>query len=1422
MRERIKFKVNREELKENLRRYHDILKDIGLSVLESGNIAIRAVLKEGRHLFEICEGVEFIVDCPQKTHACFLGSVEKQGETAVFNGGTLELSPPVLLPNVPQTLVGISGVGAIVGEFEEIMSIIQEMGYVVLSKVSFQTNKGIGFEINPKFSGYVMIRDRIPIPFWDYEIPSLILPRLRGDLSGLFSNDPIASGRKIFLKIPSKKWDILENAIEEMDTTFEFVINTPICSSEIKGSDLTTMKTDIYLPSPLSVSGESKTLFNKGQIHGEIRGLTIRWKDHSINAHIPFDFEISDHSSLAGDCTICISEGSIIPHTKIQIKGSNPLIVGGASLDLEFENIEIGGHIGFSLEKGEKVESLGIVTVTTGFSAFPQVFSRSRTSCFSGEIKDGALEAKIEWSSDGQWKLAFSGKTILDTKTNIKIAPIPEFKLNETGVEVIAKAYVKFSGVANHEKMHGEVELRIEKAVLSIGNKSLEIPENTYIKGTFILGEPFSEEIQEVVADLEWDFHNQSCKLIDRVKTAEIQIEGASHGGMRIRISPSGRITVEKGPLGIEAMRLLGTLLDPGSNNSDILEILKSDQTARFVEKVLSFLDEDLSYRFAKLRNFIDRIQRHIKEEGISQIGDLIPRQKIARILSKILCGDDRLVTRLEPLIKRVTEGDGLDIKEAKAILRDIEGLENLDYEIDSMLRWLNIVLKPSGAIERARAKVELPLVEQYRDKLKNTLSANQIAALSEIEDRELEAKVKETAPYLTIAQLEHCLENAKGWSEDTLEWLEFVRDIKKKVAVIDEGHGGVTFPAQAAMIGKFIIKAVGQNRWHRCALGPQDIAILLHAGLAEGRQGVQAQINNRILIEAIKERDGEFLKEVLVEMSHGVSEILTHALFAFLHQDQDEMQNPLDLPGLLEEKLGVNVPRRLDYVAGGPMARESYYEALSNMADHILENAKPYLARRAYIREVNHPVFLGSRPSGLAKRLEDEAKKAVAAADKLGFTIDFDQKESKTWEEARQAYRVAFDACAMFLKECREGFQRGWLKQFWARNEEALKVLSVVRNYQEDIDDVRRYIRVCTGKDFEEDEQSLIKDVINTLYYYEKDKKEVMHDPLVRLLIDPECGEYDFTVISAMGVVTDGERGHELEDAYRRLEEKRGIKVIRAHTGLFRSLEYNASMIIKAIQQVQGKWGWIGYSQGCANGLCAESFLRGGSPKQQEMIERLVCRNLLYSAGNGSVHGTSGAIKFRKAMIEGERFLKHYQAFYSKELIDLVLRAMRSIMQSSLFTNTLMGAHSLSLERAIALHRDGQFAYWVPTSTTRGIINLDNIPEALEYLYFLHEKLLPSVPSDSQVAAEDAVGHATRVRNERTEMFARCEIPSRIQATHHWSPLTKEIEIVTTQRDKERAVYQSPKDRHVFPWIDVNIRFGRIEKKVLKKEKDR
>lgn len=114
--------------------------------------------------------------------------------------------------------------------------------------------------------------------------------------------------------------------------------------------------------------------------------------------------------------------------------------------------------------------------------------------------------------------------------------------------------------------------------------------------------------------------------------------------------------------------------------------------------------------------------------------------------------------------------------------------------------------------------------------------------------------------------------------------------------------------------------------------------------------------------------------------------------------------------------------------------------------------------------------------------------------------------------------------------------------------------------------------------------EQALVDAIIDAIIYEKKDRERLKNDPLVRLLIPNPPGSYEFTIVTAMGVITDGKAGTELENAFRRLEKKRGVKTIRSDVGTARSLEFNASKIIEAIKQARTlmvPYGLIGYSQG-------------------------------------------------------------------------------------------------------------------------------------------------------------------------------------------------------------------------------------------------
>ena len=260
------------------------------------------------------------------------------------------------------------------------------------------------------------------------------------------------------------------------------------------------------------------------------------------------------------------------------------------------------------------------------------------------------------------------------------------------------------------------------------------------------------------------------------------------------------------------------------------------------------------------------------------------------------------------------------------------------------------------------------------------------------------------------------------------------------------------------------------------------------------------------------------------------------------------------------------------------------------------------------------------------------KTKRLIEEADVLGNTVaeaairEGSTKQLDKYEKAVQIYQEAFVACAAVVEMDKHAFHAPWYATFFKRNYDALMIKNMYDNVVNDVDEVRHWLHALRNGalakethsqqipppdkltettesgDWEpvEDspieldtfflqpekhtEQEIVDAIIHATIYFESDRDRLRKEPLVRLLIPNPPGKYNFTIISAMGVITEGKKGLELKDAFARLEKERGIRVIRADTGTARSLEYNASKIEDAINEaskLQSPFGLLGYSQG-------------------------------------------------------------------------------------------------------------------------------------------------------------------------------------------------------------------------------------------------
>jgi len=1083
------------------------------------------------------------------------------------------------------------------------------------------------------------------------------------------------------------------------------------------------------------------------------------------------------------------------------------------------------------------------------------------TSIFAGRL-EGNVHGKLVTLGPSDHFLQLDGDSDASLALKTAVAAFPELSIDEGflhssvegKLEFHARTRLRRQGAAPLEAdfSGSTFTLEVGRAEATLGDRKLHVPPQTRLEAEVADAVLSASGLGRAAFDLAWNFNRRSPVLYAGRQCVELFSPEMLAGEVTVRLSPAGGLSVSGPDRGLYDARFFNALLNPAAEPGRIVEILQDDEAMDRLLAIVRVVSERLHSWVARVRGWVKTGREILEAEGIQRPRDAIPGPVIARILSRILCGKPDMAERIYPLVKRVTDGRGLDVPAVKRLVAEVHPDHPYEFEVDRLLRILGRLLAPADPVGHFKVKETVPLSEdpQHRKILEDIPSAAEIYAVVDSGrpfPETFSAKVARIAPYMTLEQVEYLLSRGRNdWRTQDLGRIRTVRELKHRVRMISSQYGGLSFAPQALAISFFLGETLragarapqsGQPRPYDdlvpdgAMLGPEDIAVLLQSGLASAWAGRAVQLNQRMLLDLLLRQPAEFVRATLVELGEHDDRVLASALFALLGAPQDALRAPLDLSSLLSEKLGFEFPRIVDFMAGGRRAGHSYYEALSQTAYRVLARTEPYRALKYYIQEARRRAP-AETPTRFARtrdvaRLEAQANAALASADKAGARCRTFAEDEPASQRARTAYRKAFSACASLLVADPLAFRRPWFKAFWARNFEALTVASVVRNVQKNVDRVRYWLDVRTAtppalaqQDVvrqavrgQTEEQTLVDKVIDALYYFPEDRETLRADPLVRLLIDEPPGAYNFTIVSAMGVITAGAKGAELQEAYRRLKKERGVRVVRADTATARSLEYNADRIIDAVRTVKTPYGFIGYSQGCANALMAESMMVSGTPQMHRLLDGLVCRNLLFCAANGSAHGTCGDRKMVGAMVDLDRFLAHYQAVLSSKAISLAQTGIRLLLDSRPFVLGVLGSRSLSRFGVLGLQTGGQFKGTAPTSLCRGLVEEQTLPEALEFLSNVLTRQLESPLHDTQVSISESVGHPIWVTNEHTRVLEECDMGCMMQRSHHWSPLKKDTEVVATRRDVDRAIYDFPKDRHVFPWVEVNARFGLIRR---------
>jgi hypothetical protein len=1472
-----------------------VLRSVGIELLRAVGGSLSVTFEPGRHAFPLAQGAPVQFEFGPQTRAQVDVEVRAEDDgdgrpVPVIQRLDLLFDRPVVLHNTIQALGEVRALfedrtmGAVLRSapvqfawqrfqqalptrlraLGERLAEPDQLGVILLDRVEARPRwrrRTKTWELRVAFSGLVRTPGGLTRPFRDIELPNVLLPTPHARVDRLLSNAPLVSADVRMGGAPGLAF--LRAALGALrGGTGQLSIEADLPRVGLDARLVDGAEVSVELDAGRSLHVQAPFTFTATPERSEVRleGIKLGMPDEGLvlDATLTVDHDLTDGEQrwderFAARADLAVGPGSALPTVTAVMRAAHPLGVGGAVWPLRLSGLRLDGAGSLSWSGG----ALALWPTTRAIAFSGDLRTDGDAKDDRGGRRDrvslpnGRVEGTIELVHGGQWRTRFAAEADVAWHTEFDVPAVPELSIDAGVARGAARASLRVDGNvvlgvparnALHVDLRGSgVALTLHGAALRLGDRALGVPEGATFGARVVRGALSPTGPEELRVELDWDLHGQECRLDTVGRSVSLLAHGLRRGALTAVMGEGGRLRFEScGADGgseeeerLYGVRWFNALLNPAANPKSLLDLVRSEDALRHVVQALAVFAPDAADTLEDLQTAALTFRRVLDREAIRQPRDAIPRPVLARLFSYVLVGNAALAPRLEPILQSVTDGRGLDVAALKAVLRaQMDALE-LDYEIDAVVRWLDLLVSPTEPVAAPPLRPLAALAEDPALAWTHEGLPSAGDLYRAVEQRRmtpaLAAQAADLAPYLSEAQLAWLWKRCRpAWGEDTALRLRYARELKRRVAVVRAGYGGMEHAPQSPWIAQFLGEAAGLTPGHDGldgaedgapsfgALGPEEVAALLQAGLATGRQSRQMQINNRLLLELMERRPDDFTRAVFVELGHQSPRALAGVLFAFLDQDQDHLQAPLDLAAFLERRLHLPVPRHADYLAGGVKARRCYTEALDELAAAILARAEEWLARKAWLQTVRHePRPAPTLARGAAGRLAKEAKAALRDAELLSAELRFDAGETAAHAAARGAWEEAFRACRELLRTEPLAFRAPWLREFWGRNEEALRVRSVVRGYQEDLDHDRRWLHVRRGDaapwETLTDEQALLDAVVDQLYVFPADRQALKHDPFVRLLVPPPAGRYAFTAVSAMGVITEGAQGRELEAAWRRLRERRGVQLLRADTATGRSLEYNAERVIDEVRRAKTPWGWVGYSQGCANALMAESLLRGGTPDEQALLESFVSRCLLFSAANGSAHGSSGDWKLGRALVRGERILKPYQGTYSRPALRAFYRAARAALDSRAFHQGMGGWHSLTYERAVTFHRDLQLADHATSSVTRGVCEWPWVPEALEYMWFVLGRIQPGRPQDTQVTIEDAEGRSTRVDNPWTRALAQACLPNRVQAIHHWSPLTAEIEFVETDRDLARAIYQSPKDRHVAPWIEAQARFGRI-----------
>jgi hypothetical protein len=413
--------------------------------------------------------------------------------------------------------------------------------------------------------------------------------------------------------------------------------------------------------------------------------------------------------------------------------------------------------------------------------------------------------------------------------------------LSTTGPNVFnpLEAYeIDFSG--------SSASLKMKEYTISTGHRRIIFPsESTFVVDVMesIVDMGFEGKTQ---CELAWDFQGLSPilqvtslgqspedALPENKQQVAILVAPLRQGRISFHVSSVGGISIKKAATsredkeGLYDWKFFNALVSPDEESaSRIIDVLHDKRTMTKLLQVIKIVSDDLHNILQKVLEEIWRAKEILDKEGVSDPKHAIPMYKMSRLVSLFLTGGVEEVDQILPIVKRVVEGEGLDVVKVKEILRDsIDKYDEWAPEFDRAIRWMSVAL---GAMSGPHSIEEhvLPLSElpYHAEKFVGIPSASEL--YSTLRDKPLlpldpifSGLVSQIAPYLTFKQVEFILQSRTptDWQSQDLRRIRYVYSIKRKVLEIAESYGGLSFLPQSFFLSVFLGEATRSS--HRAKI---------------------------------------------------------------------------------------------------------------------------------------------------------------------------------------------------------------------------------------------------------------------------------------------------------------------------------------------------------------------------------------------------------------------------------------------------------------------------------------------------------------------------------------------------------------------------------------------------------------------------